>query len=56
MALRPVSQGCYLAGMWVMLAGVAGGWLLYHVVEQPCMRRRAAWFPLIPDGGTARTT
>jgi hypothetical protein len=23
MALRPVSEGCYLAGMWVMLAGVA---------------------------------
>jgi peptidoglycan/LPS O-acetylase OafA/YrhL len=40
----------------VMLAGVAGGWLLYHVVEQPFMRRRAAWFPLIPYGGTARTT
>ncbi|HEX5341378.1 MAG TPA: acyltransferase [Duganella sp.] len=40
----------------VMLAGVAGGWLLYHVVEQPFMRRRAAWFPLSPDGGTVRTT
>ncbi|KUG27673.1 hypothetical protein ASZ90_002460 [hydrocarbon metagenome] len=23
MALRPVSEGCYLAGMWVMLAGLA---------------------------------
>lgn len=40
----------------VMLAGVAGGWLLYHLVEQPFMRRRAAWFPLSLDGGTVRTT
>lgn len=40
----------------VMLAGVGGGWLLYRLVEQPCMRLRAAWFPLIPYGGTARTT
>lgn len=40
----------------VMLAGVAGGWLLYQVVEQPFMRRRAAWFPLSLVGGTARTT
>ncbi len=40
----------------VMLSGVLGGWLLYRLVEQPCMRLRAAWFPLTPYGGTVRTT
>ena len=29
----------------VILAAVAGGWLLYQLVEQPFMRLRAAWFP-----------
>jgi peptidoglycan/LPS O-acetylase OafA/YrhL len=40
----------------IMLASVGGGWLLYLLVEQPCMRLRAAWFPVSPYGGTVRTT
>ncbi len=31
MALRPLSEGCYLAGMWVMLAGV-GAFLVHPFV------------------------
>jgi peptidoglycan/LPS O-acetylase OafA/YrhL len=29
----------------VLLAGVIGGWLLFHFVETPFMRLRARWYP-----------
>jgi peptidoglycan/LPS O-acetylase OafA/YrhL len=52
----PLDRHAALGIAVVMLAGVGGGWLLYQLIEQPFMRLRAAWFPLTPYYGTARTT
>lgn len=37
----------------VMGAGLLGGWLLYRLVETPCMQWRARWFPVETGTGAA---
>lgn len=51
MVLRPqllsrgIDPGAPLTIVAVMAAGIAGGWLLYRLVETPFMRLRARWYP-----------
>jgi peptidoglycan/LPS O-acetylase OafA/YrhL len=51
MAARPwlermhIDTGAPLTVVLVLLAGVIGGWLLFHFVETPFMRLRARWYP-----------
>jgi peptidoglycan/LPS O-acetylase OafA/YrhL len=51
MALRPelesrgIDAAAPLTVAAVMAAGVFGGWVLYRLVETPCMRLRARWYP-----------
>jgi len=60
MALRPQLARWQLDAdaPWVALgvcaAGILGGWLLFVLVESPCMRLRARWFPQGAQGGRGR--
>ncbi|WP_296946135.1 acyltransferase [uncultured Massilia sp.] len=45
LGIDPEAPAAILA---VMGLGILGGWLLYRLVETPCMRLRARWFPASP--------
>ena len=57
MALRPqlerwrIDPGAPLTIVVVMAAGIAGGWLLYRLVETPFMRLRARLYPAAAESG-----
>lgn len=61
MALRPqlerlgVDAGAPTTIVAVMALGVAGGWLLYRLVELPFMRLRERWAPARPAPETIRS-
>jgi peptidoglycan/LPS O-acetylase OafA/YrhL len=52
MALRPQLERLHIDAsappvvLAVMALGVAGGWLLYRLVELPFMRLRERWYPM----------
>nr|WP_314540580.1 acyltransferase [uncultured Massilia sp.] len=54
MAIRPQAErlGIDTGAPWwiaaIMAAGIAGGWLLYRLVEVPFMRLRERWYPARP--------